>query len=187
MVNATASDTPREGQRLFPAERVTLKRSCIPWAKFPAASSSAKAVPTEKATLTSRLIDRPLRPLFPKGMRNDVQVVATVLSVDTGRAAGNPRDDRRFRRAVRSAISPWAGPIGGGARRAGRWRSSSSIPIEEQRAVSKLSLTVAGTEEAVLMVEAGAKEISEADMLRAILAASRGDQEAGCFPEADCR
>lgn len=90
-----------------------------------------------------------------------------MLSVEPGRAAGYPRDDRRFRRDCGQRYSV-GGPIGGVS--VGLVDGEIVInPNQEQRAVSKLSLTVAGTDEAVLMVEAGAKEISEADMLRAIL------------------
>ena len=88
--------------------------------------------------------------------------------------------------AIAVSDIPWAGPIGARFRRS-VWTANIVInPNQEQRAVSKLSLTVAGTDEAVLMVEAGAKEISEADMLRAHSHRPRGDQEAGCLPEADC-
>ena len=80
MVNATASDTPREGQDFFPLS-VDFEEKMYSVGKIPGGFIKREGRPSEKATLTSRLIDRPLRPLFNKGMRNDVQVVATILSV----------------------------------------------------------------------------------------------------------
>ncbi len=77
----TASEKPREGIDFFPSPAISKKR-CTPPEKFPAVSSSAKGVRSEHAVLSSRQIDRPIRPLFPDGFRNDVQVVATVLSID---------------------------------------------------------------------------------------------------------
>ena len=167
MVNATASDTPREGQDFFPLS-VDFEEKMYSVGKIPGGFIKREGRPSEKATLTSRLIDRPLRPLFNKGMRNDVQVVATVLSVEQDVPPDIPA---MIGASAAIAVSdiPWAGPIGGVS--VGLVDGEIVInPNQEQRAVSKLSLTVAGTDEAVLMVEAGAKEISEADMLRAILA-----------------
>ena len=166
MVNATASDTPREGQDFFPLS-VDFEEKMYSVGKIPGGFIKREGRPSEKATLTSRLIDRPLRPLFNKGMRNDVQVVATVLSVEQDVPPDIPA---MIGASAAIAVSdiPWAGPIGGVS--VGLVDGEIVInPNQEQRAVSKLSLTVAGTDEAVLMVEAGAKEISEADMLRAIL------------------
>ena len=166
MVNATASDTPREGQDFFPLS-VDFEEKMYSVGKIPGGFIKREGRPSEKATLTSRLIDRPLRPLFNKVMRNDVQVVATVLSVEQDVPPDIPA---MIGASAAIAVSdiPWAGPIGGVS--VGLVDGEIVInPNQEQRAVSKLSLTVAGTDEAVLMVEAGAKEISEADMLRAIL------------------
>ena len=166
MVNATASDTPREGQDFFPLS-VDFEEKMYSVGKIPGGFIKREGRPSEKATLTSRLIDRPLRPLFNKGMRNDVQVVATVLSVEQDVPPDIPA---MIGASAAIAVSdiPWAGPIGGVS--VGLVDGEIVInPNQEQRAVSKLSLTVAGTDEAVLMVEAGAKEIGEADMLRAIL------------------
>ena len=120
-----------------------------------------------KATLTCRLIDRPLRPLFDKGMRNDVQVVVTILSVEQDCP---PEIPAMIGSSVALAVSdiPWNGPTG--AVQVGRVDGRFVIcPNEEQRAQSDLSLYVAGTEEAIMMVEAGAKELSEDTMLDAIL------------------
>ena len=166
MVNATASDTPREGQDFFPLS-VDFEEKMYSVGKIPGGFIKREGRPSEKATLTSRLIDRPLRPLVQQGLRNDVQVVATVLSVEQDVPPDIPA---MIGASAAIAVSdiPWAGPIGGVS--VGLVDGEIVInPNQEQRAVSKLSLTVAGTDEAVLMVEAGAKEISDADMLRAIL------------------
>ena len=123
--------------------------------------------PAEKAILTSRLIDRPLRPLFPKGMRHDVSVVATVMSVDTNNIPDIPAMIGASASLATSEI-PWAGPIG--AVNIGYVDGEYIVnPNDEQREESLLNLTVAGTSEAVLMVEAGAKEVSEEVMLGGIL------------------
>ena len=166
MVNVTASEKPREGQDFFPLS-VDFEEKMYSVGKIPGGFIKREGRPSEKATLTSRLIDRPLRPLFNKGMRNDVQVVATVLSVEQDVPPDIPA---MIGASAAIAVSdiPWGGPIAGVS--VGLVDGEVVInPNLAQREVSKLSLTVAGTDEAVLMVEAGAKEISEADMLRAIL------------------
>ena len=166
MVNATAAENPREGQDFFPLS-VDFEEKMYSVGKIPGGFIKREGRPSEKATLTSRLIDRPLRPLFNKGIRNDVQVVATVLSVEQDVTPDIPA---MIGASAALAVSdiPWGGPIAGV--NVGLIGDEIIInPSVEQRAVSKLHLTVAGTDEAVLMVEAGAKEISEADMLRAIL------------------
>ena len=166
MVNATAAEKPREGQDFFPLS-VDFEEKMYAVGKLPGGFIKREGRPSEKATLTSRLIDRPLRPLFNKGIRNDVQVVATVLSVEHDVPPDIPA---MIGASAALAVSdiPWAGPIAGVS--VGLVDGEVIInPTVEQRAVSRLNLTVAGTDEAVLMVEAGAKEISEEDMLRAIL------------------
>ena len=166
MVNATAAEKPREGQDFFPLS-VDFEEKMYAVGKLPGGFIKREGRPSEKATLTSRLIDRPLRPLFNKGIRNDVQVVATVLSVEHDVTPDIPA---MIGASAALAVSdiPWAGPIGGV--NVGLVDGEIVItPSVAQREASKLSLTVAGTDEAVLMVEAGAKEISEEDMLRAIL------------------
>ena len=166
MVNATAAEKPREGQDFFPLS-VDFEEKMYSVGKIPGGFIKREGRPSEKATLTARLIDRPLRPLFNKGMRNDVQVVCTVLSVEQDVPPDIPA---MIGASAAIAVSdiPWGGPIGGVS--VGLVDGEVVInPDLEQRAVSKLNLTVAGTDEAVLMVEAGAKEISEDDMLRAIL------------------
>ena len=144
-----------------------MKKSCIPWATFPGSWNRREGRPAEKAILTSRLIDRPLRPLFPKGMRHDVSVVATVMSVDQDNIPDIPA---MIGASAALAISeiPWAGPIG--AVNIGYVDGEYVVnPTVAQRDVSLMNLTVAGTSEAVLMVEAGAKEVSEEVMLGGIL------------------
>ena len=166
MVNVTAADQPREGQDFFPLS-VDFEEKMYSVGKIPGGFIKREGRPSEKATLTARLIDRPLRPLFNKGMRNDVQVVCTVLSVEQDVPPDIPA---MIGASAAIAVSdiPWGGPIGGVT--VGLVDGEVVInPDLAQRAVSKLNLTVAGTDEAVLMVEAGAKEISEEDMLRAIL------------------
>ena len=166
MVNATAAEKPREGQDFFPMS-VDFEEKMYAVGKLPGGFIKREGRPSEKATLTSRLIDRPLRPLFNKGIRNDVQVVATVLSVEQDVTPDIPA---MIGASAALAVSdiPWAGPIAGV--NVGLVDGEVVInPTVAQREVSKLNLTVAGTDEAVLMVEAGAKEISEEDMLRAIL------------------
>ncbi|MBQ2954090.1 MAG: polyribonucleotide nucleotidyltransferase, partial [Clostridia bacterium] len=123
--------------------------------------------PTEKATLTCRLIDRPLRPLFPKGMRNDVQVVATILSVDKNIP---PEIPAMIGSSIALAVSdiPWNGPTGSVV--VGLIDGEFvCCPTDEQMQKSQMHLTVAGTRDAVLMVEAGAHEVSEEVMLEAIM------------------
>ena len=166
MVHATAAEKPREGQDFFPLS-VDFEEKMYAVGKLPGGFIKREGRPSEKATLTSRLIDRPLRPLFNKGIRNDVQVVATVLSVEQDVTPDIPA---MIGASAALAVSdiPWAGPIAGV--NVGLVDGEVVInPTVAQREVSKLNLTVAGTDEAVLMVEAGAKEISEEDMLRAIL------------------
>ena len=110
LVNVCASDTPREGVDFFPLA-VDFEEKQYAVGKIPGGFIKREGRPTEKATLTCRLIDRPLRPLFPKGMRNDVQVVATALSVDAG----------LFHRPVRQRY-PLGGPHGFRACGHGRWQ-----------------------------------------------------------------
>ena len=166
MVNATMAPTPREGVDFFPLA-VDVEEKQYSVGKFPGGFIKREGRPTEKATLTCRLIDRPLRPLFNKGMRNDVQVVVTVLSVEQDVPPDIPA---MIGSSIALAVSdiPWNGPTG--AVLVGRVDGKFVIcPNEEQRKASDLSLYVAGTEEAIMMVEAGAKELSEDVMLNAIL------------------
>ena len=135
--------------------------------KIPGGFIKREGRPTEKAVLTSRLIDRPLRPLFPKGFYNDVQVIATVLSVEQDI---QPDVLAMIGSSIALSISdaPFMGPTG--AVNVGYLDGEYIInPNSLQRELSRLHLTVAGTRDAVMMVEAGAEELTEAEMLRAIL------------------
>ena len=166
LVNATASDTPREGVDFFPLT-VDFEEKQYAVGKIPGGFIKREGRPTEKATLTCRLIDRPLRPLFNKGMRNDVQVVAQTLSVD-------PNTPPEFPAMLGSSIAlmisniPWGGPTAAVvvARVNGEFIIN---PDEAQSAASDMHVTVAGTKDAIMMVEAGAKEVSEDAMMDAIL------------------
>ena len=134
--------------------------------KIPGGFIKREGRPTEHSILASRLVDRPIRPLFPKGYRNDVQVVITVLSADME----NDSDVIGII-AASAALSisdiPFAGPIGGV--RVGYIDNQVVInPPESKLKESQLDLIVAGTEDAVVMVEAGAKELPEETMLEAI-------------------
>jgi len=166
MVNAVASSKPREGIDFFPLS-VDFEEKLYAVGKIPGSFIKREARPSEKAILTSRLIDRPLRPLFPEGFRNDVQIVATVLSID-------PEVTPDFVAMIGSSIAlsisdiPFTGPTGSVL--VGYIDNKIVInPTVEQMTNSDLHLIVSGTKEAVLMVEAGANEISEAVMLEAIM------------------
>jgi len=166
LVTATASKEPREGIDFFPLS-VDFEERLYSVGKIPGGFIKREGKPSEKAILTSRLIDRPIRPLFPKGYRNDVQVIATVLSVDQD---CTPDIVAMIGSSIALTISdiPFAGPT-----------SSVSVglidgelilnPTSDQRDKSDLHLIVSGTKEAVMMVEAGANEVPEKDMLEAII------------------
>jgi polyribonucleotide nucleotidyltransferase len=166
LVTATVSETQRPGIDFFPLS-VDFEEKLYAVGKIPGGWIRREGRPAEKAILTSRLIDRPLRPLFPKGMRNDVAVVATVMSMDSN---NTPEIPAMIGSSIALSISciPFAGPIG--AVNIGYVDGEYVInPNDAQRAASLMQLTVAGTKEAVLMVEAGAKEVSEEVMLGGIL------------------
>ena len=166
MVNATMSPEPRPGVDFFPLA-VDVEEKQYSVGKIPGGFIKREGRPTEKATLTCRIIDRPLRPLFPKGMRNDVQVVATVLSVDKEIP---PEIPAMIGSSIALAVSdiPWGGPTGSVVvgRINGEYVINPDASLEEQ---SDMHVTVSGTRDAVLMVEAGAKEVSEDVMLDAIM------------------
>ena len=166
MVNATVAEEPRPGIDFFPLS-VDYEEKLYSVGHIPGAWNRREGRPAEKAILTSRLIDRPLRPLFPKGMRHDVAVAATVLSVEQD---NSPEITAMIGSSAAICVSeiPFAGPTG--AVNIGYIDGEYIInPTVEQREVSEMDLTVAGTKEAVLMVEAGANEVSEEVMLKAIL------------------
>ena len=166
MVNVSKSAKPRDGIDFFPLS-VDYEERLYSVGKIPGGFLKREGKPSEKAILTSRLIDRPIRPLFPKGFRNDVQVVATVLSVDQD---CTPDIVSMIGSSVALSISdiPFNGPTGSvlvglvdGALVAN--------PTAEQREKSSLHLVVSGTKDAIMMVEAGGEEIPESLMLEAIL------------------
>ena len=166
LVNATVAKTPRPGIDFFPLS-VDYEEKLYSVGRIPGGWIRREGRPSEKAILTSRLIDRPLRPLFPKGMRHDVSVVATVMSCDHDNI---PEICAMIGSSAALSISqiPFAGPTG--AVNVGYIDGEYIVnPNQEQRDKSILNLTVAGTKEAVLMVEAGAKEVSEEIMLAGIL------------------
>ncbi len=166
MVNATMAPTPREGVDFFPLA-VDVEEKQYSVGKIPGGFIKREGRPTEKATLTCRLIDRPLRPLFNKGMRNDVQVVVTILSVEQDVP---PEIPGMIGSSVALAVSdiPWGGPTG--AVVVGRVNGEYVInPDEAQRAASDMNVYVAGTKDAIMMVEAGANELSEDVMLDGIM------------------
>lgn len=166
LVTATVAETPRPGIDFFPLS-VDFEEKLYSVGHIPGSWNRREGRPAEKAILTSRLIDRPLRPLFPKGMRHDVSVIATVMSVEQDNIPDIPAMIGASAALSVSEI-PWAGPIG--AVNIGYVDGEYVVnPTVEQREVSLMNLTVAGTSEAVLMVEAGAKEVSEEVMLGAIL------------------
>ena len=135
--------------------------------KIPGGFIKREGRPTDAATLAARMIDRPLRPLFPEDFRNEVQVVNTVLSVDKD---NSPELTALFGSSLSVSISkiPFNGPVA--AVKVGRVNGEFIInPTVEQAEVSDIDLTVAGTKEAINMVEAGAAEVSEEDMLEALM------------------
>lgn len=166
LVCATVAKQPRDGADFLPLS-CDYEEKMYAAGKIPGGFIKREGRPSEKAILTSRLIDRPLRPLFPKGFYNDVQVVATAMSVEND----VPPDVLAMNGAsIALSISeaPFMGPVG--AVSVGMIDGQYIInPDSEQRLQSRLSLTVAGTKDAVMMVEAGAKEITEREMLDAIL------------------
>ena len=166
LVTATASAEPREGVDFFPLT-VDYEEKMYAVGKIPGGFIKREGRPAESAILNSRLIDRPIRPLFPEGYRNDVQIVATVLSVEQDNA---PEIAGMIGASCALSISdiPFLGPIAGV--RVGRIDGEFVInPTVEQREKSDLNLTVAGSYDAVMMVEAGANELSEEVVLDAIL------------------
>ena len=168
MVNVSKSSQPREGVDFFPLS-VDYEEKLYSVGKIPGGFLKREGKASEKAILTSRLIDRPIRPLFPKTFRNDVQVVATVLSVDQD---CTPDIVSMIGSSVALSISeiPFNGPTGSVC--IGLVDGALVVnPTAEEREKSELHLVVSGTKEAVMMVEAGANEVPESLMLEAILKA----------------
>ncbi len=165
MVNVTASRTPREGVDFFPLS-VDYEEKMYSVGKIPGGYTKREGKPSEKAILTSRVIDRPIRPLFPSDLRNDVSVVATVLSVEQDNA---PEICALIGTSIALSISdiPWNGPIGG------VWLGLVDgeyviNPTVEQREKSEMHVTVAGTQQKIVMIEAGANEVEESVMLEGL-------------------
>lgn len=166
LVTATSSSKPREGIDFFPLS-VDYEEKMYAVGKIPGGFIKREGRPSEKATLSARLIDRPLRPLFPEGYRNDVHIVATVLSVDQDHS---PEIVAMIGSSIALSISdiPFDGPTG--SVEVGFIDGKYIInPNEDERNNSRINLSLAGTESAIMMVEAGAQEVSEAEMLEAIL------------------
>lgn len=164
--SVTMADAPRDGIDFFPLG-VDFEEKMYSVGKIPGGFKKREGRPSDKAILTSRLIDRPLRPLFPKGFYNDVSVVCTALSVDPDVA---PEPLAMIASSVALTISdiPFAGPTGSVV--VGLVDGKFIInPNAEEKEKSEMHTTVSGTEEAILMVEAGAKEVSEQTMLDAIM------------------
>ncbi len=165
MANVTASKEPREGIDFFPLS-VDYEEKLYSVGKIPGSFQKREGRPADKAILTSRAIDRPLRPLFPKDFRNDVVVVTTVLSVEQD---NSPEVCAMIGASCALAISdiPFGGPTA--AVNVGYVDGQVVInPTVEQREKSKLTLTLAGTKEKITMIEAGANEIPNEVMLEAI-------------------
>ena len=165
IVNVTASKEPRDGIDFFPLS-VDYEEKLYSVGKIPGSFIKREGKPSDKAILTSRAIDRPLRPLFPKDFRNDVVVVATVLCVDQD---NSPEVAAMIGASAALSISdiPFGGPTA--AVNVGLVDGEIIInPTEAQREKSDLTLTVAGTEEKIAMIEAGANEVPDDIMLKAI-------------------
>src|SRR5690242_8759444 len=169
----TASKTAKPGQDFFPLT-VDYAEKTYAAGKIPGGFFKREGKPTEKETLTSRLIDRPIRPLFPKGFSNEVQIIATVLSMD-------PQVDPDIPAMIGASAAlslsglPFKGPLG--AARVGYQDNAYLLnPTFSELKTSQLDMVVAGTEKAVLMVESEAKELPEAVMLGAVVFAHQAMQ-----------
>ncbi len=165
LCNVTMSAKPRDGIDFFPLS-VEFEEKLYSVGRIPGSFMRREGRPGEKAVLTSRVIDRPIRPLFPKDMRNDVCVTMTVMSVDQD---CSPEITGMIGTSIALSISdiPWAGPIGGVFM--GLVDGELVVnPTLEQRGKSDLQLTVAATENKIVMIEAGANEVDEHTMLEAI-------------------
>ena len=180
MTNVTMSSKPREGMDFFPLS-VDFEEKMYSIGKIPGGFKKREGRGSDKAILISRLIDRPIRPLFPKGFFNDVTVVATPLSVDN---VFPTEILAMIGSSVALSISdiPFAGPTGSVL--VGMIDGEYVLnPTSEQMEKSTLDLTVSGTKDAIMMVEAGAKEVSEKVMLDAILFAHKYIKEIVAFIE----
>ena len=165
MANVTASAKPREGVDFFPLS-VDYEEKLYAVGKIPGSFMKREGKPSTKAILTSRMVDRPIRPLFPKDMRNDVSVVMTVLAVDPD---NSPEIAGFIATSIAISISdiPWKGPLG--CINVGLVDGEIILnPTLEQRKKNDLSLTVAGSAKKIVMIEAGANQVPDDIMLKAI-------------------
>lgn len=163
---ATASDKPRDGIDFFPLS-IDYEEKMYAVGKIPGGFTRREGRPSENAILTSRVIDRPMRPLFPKDLRNDVSIVSTVMSVEQDNA---PEFCAMIGSSAAVCVSdiPFNGPIA--AVYVGLVNGEFVInPTEEQREISEMNLTVAGSMKKVVMIEAGANEVPEDVMFDAIM------------------
>jgi polyribonucleotide nucleotidyltransferase len=170
LVTAVSNKKPKPGQSFFPLT-VDYAEKYYASGRFPGGFFKRENRPSNDATLTARLIDRPLRPLFPEGYLNDTQVIATVLSVDM---ENDPDIAASLGASAALTISdiPFAGPTA--AVRIGRINGKYIInPTLAQQKESDMEVLVAGTENAIMMVEGGAEEVPEAELLEGILAGHR--------------
>ena len=165
LCNVTMSPKPREGVDFFPLS-VEYEEKLYAAGRIPGSFMRREGRPGERAILTSRVVDRPMRPLFPKEMRNDVCITMTVMSLDPD---CSPEIAGMIGASLVTAVSeiPWNGPIAGV--QVGLVEGEIVLnPTYEQRQVSDLALTVAGTMDKIVMIEAGANEVDEDTMLQAI-------------------
>ena len=180
MVNVTMAKSPRPGIDFFPLS-VDYEEKMYSVGKIPGGYKKREGRPSDQAILRSRLIDRPLRPLFPKGFYNDVTVIATPLSVDNDIP---PEPLAMLGSSIALSISdiPFEGPTG--AVKIGHVNGKFIVnPTVAETEASDIDLTVSGTKEAILMVEAGAKEVSEETMLDAIMFAHEEIKKQVAFQE----
>jgi polyribonucleotide nucleotidyltransferase len=180
LVTACASAKPKEGIDFFPLS-CDYEERLYAVGKIPGGFIKREGRPTEKAILSSRLIDRPIRPLFPKGYRNDVQIVATVMSVDKD---NSPEIVAMIGSSAALSISsiPFTGPTGSVL--VGLIDGEYILnPTMAQREKSQMHLVVSGTKDAVMMVEAGSQEVPEAVMLEAIMFAHENIKKIVAFIE----
>lgn len=177
-VAVTASAAPREGIDFFPLS-VDFEEKLYAVGKIPGSFLKREGRPSEKAILVSRVIDRPIRPLFPKDMRNDVAVVCTTMSVDPDYS---PEIAAMVGTSVALSISdiPWNGPISGVS--VGLVNGEFVInPTGEQKKVSQMAVTVASTESRIAMIEAGANEVDDETMFNGIMAGHEVNQKIIAF------
>ncbi len=173
-VAVTAASKPREDIDFFPLS-VDFEEKLYSVGKIPGSFSKREGRPSDKAILTSRVIDRPIRPLFPKDMRNDVSIVCTAMSVDPD---CSPEITAMIGTSIALSISdiPWNGPISGVS--VGYIDGKYIInPTASQRAVSEMAVTVASTDKKIAMIEAGANGVSDEVMFNAIMEGHKSNQE----------